>query len=70
MIKGLWFNWPNRTSSPSRKDVTNYDSSGKPMDVKRLFGAHLSSSEMEKVMDNVDKLGVATAGHLFLLFSV
>ncbi|WP_367620519.1 hypothetical protein [Paenibacillus sp. 11B] len=50
--------------------VTNYDSSGKPMDVKRLFGAHLSSSEMEKVMDNVDKLGVATARHLFLLFSV
>ncbi|MGP3783957.1 hypothetical protein [Paenibacillus sp. 1A_MP2] len=52
------------------KIVTNYDSSGKPMDVKRLFGAHLSSSEMEKVMDNVDKLGVATARHLFLLFSV
>ncbi|WP_323374390.1 hypothetical protein [Paenibacillus sp. JNUCC31] len=45
--------------------VTNYHSSGKPMDVKRLIGAHLSSSEMEKVMDNLDKLGVATARHFF-----
>lgn len=52
-----------RVAAPE-KIVTNYHSGGKLMDVKRLFGSHLSSSEIEKVMIKLDKLGVATAKHL------
>ncbi|MNJ61586.1 hypothetical protein D3C77_573810 [compost metagenome] len=34
------------------------------MDVKYLFGAHLSTNEMAKIMSKLDKLGVATAKRL------
>jgi len=63
--KGVWETTAliGRVAHPE-KIVTNYHSGGKPMDVKRLFSAHLSVSEMEKVMNKLDKLGVTTARHL------
>ncbi|MCM3039712.1 YheC/YheD family protein [Paenibacillus motobuensis] len=50
--------------APPEKIVTNYHSGGKLMDVRSLLGSHLSESKMKKVMHKLDKLGVATAGHL------
>lgn len=46
------------------KIVTNYHNGGKLMDVKQLLGEHLSSNEILKVRNKLDKLGVATAKHL------
>ncbi|WP_136605741.1 YheC/YheD family protein [Paenibacillus dokdonensis] len=63
--KGVWETTGliGRVAHPE-KIVTNYHSGGKIMDVKRLFGEHLSTNEMEKVMHKLDNLGVATARHL------
>ncbi|WP_236575888.1 MULTISPECIES: YheC/YheD family protein [Paenibacillus] len=46
------------------KIVTNYHSGGTPMDVKPLLTAHLSGSDMNKVIHRLTKLGVSTAKHL------
>jgi len=64
-LKGIW----ETTGligrvAPPQKIVTNYHSGGKLIDVKRLFGAHLKASKMEKVMHKLGKLGVVTARHL------
>ncbi|MNZ62664.1 Endospore coat-associated protein YheD [compost metagenome] len=46
------------------KIVTNYHNGGKLMEVKRLFSAHLSSTDTVKVIHTLEKLGVTTAKHL------
>lgn len=49
----------------SGKIVTNYNSGGKIMDVQKLLGEYLSSPDMKKVLNQLDKIGVATAKHLY-----
>lgn len=46
------------------KIVTNYHSGGKPMDIKRLLGAHMSSDCALKTMGVLKKLGVKVARHM------
>ncbi|HBU82485.1 MAG TPA: ATP-binding protein [Paenibacillus sp.] len=47
-----------------KKIVTNYHSGGKPMDVNRLLAAHLSNSEIKKIIHSLNELGVTTAKYL------
>ncbi|MWV42615.1 YheC/YheD family protein [Paenibacillus sp. HJL G12] len=63
--KGVWETTGliGRVAHP-KKIVTNYHSGGKLMDVNQLFGSHLPSNKIERVMNKLDKLGVATAKHL------
>lgn len=47
------------------KIVTNYNSGGKIMDVPKLLGEYLSSQDIMKILNQLDKIGVATAKHLY-----
>lgn len=47
------------------KIVTNYNSGGKITDVDKLLGEYLSSQDIMKVLKQLDKIGVATAKHLY-----
>ncbi|WP_281278747.1 YheC/YheD family protein [Paenibacillus chibensis] len=46
------------------KIVTNYHSGGKPMDVKRLLGAHLHGKQMNRTIEKLEQLGVKVARHM------
>ncbi|MNW31388.1 Endospore coat-associated protein YheD [compost metagenome] len=63
--KGIWETTGliGRVAQPG-KIVTNYHNGGKLMDVRRLFSAHLTSTDMERVIHTLEKLGVNTAKHL------
>lgn len=47
------------------KIVTNYNSGGKITDVDKLLGEYLSTQDIMKVLKQLDKIGVATAKHLY-----
>jgi len=63
--KGIWETTGliGRVAHPG-KIVTNYHSGGKPMDVNRLLGAHLSQNQTNKTIEALERLGVRVARHM------